>query len=404
MKQAKLVLDKRAKNKEGLYPVIISLSHGTNIRIRTGVTVREEFWYNGMIIDGPDRQINNAIITSRLNEVNQKLLELEVSGELRGMSHSDLKKYLTGKEIRLTGVKKAYIAEYYKVFRQRIAKKKTLDVYDFTISKISSYVDDINKLRFDEINRDWLLSFEKHLSTTNKINSISIHMRNIRAVFNSAIDDEVIEQNLYPFRRYKIKNEKTEKRSLTVEQLITLRDYPLSGMQGTYRDIFMLMFYLVGINFIDLFNAQQSDIVNGRLNYRRSKTSALFSIKLEPEALSIIEKHKGQKRLISWFEVRGDHDQALKQLNKELKKIGPTTIGKRGKKTITPLFPYLSTYWTRHTWATIASDLDIPKEIIANALGHGSNSVTDIYINFNRNKIDQANRQVLDHIKIPLKP
>lgn len=62
-------------------------------------------------------------------------------------------------------------------------------------------------------------------------------------------------------------------------------------------------------------------------------------------------------------------------------------------------FPDISQYWCRHTWATIAADLDIPKETIAAALGHGGNSVTDIYINFDRKKIDEANRKVLDYIK-----
>lgn len=52
----------------------------------------------------------------------------------------------------------------------------------------------------------------------------------------------------------------------------------------------------------------------------------------------------------------------------------------------------------RHTWGTLAGELDIPKETIAQALGHATNSVTDIYIKFNRNKIDEANRKVIDYV------
>ena len=55
-------------------------------------------------------------------------------------------------------------------------------------------------------------------------------------------------------------------------------------------------------------------------------------------------------------------------------------------------------HWARHTWATIASYLDIPKETIAQALGHGGNTVTDVYIDFDRRKIDEANRKVLDYV------
>ena len=54
--------------------------------------------------------------------------------------------------------------------------------------------------------------------------------------------------------------------------------------------------------------------------------------------------------------------------------------------------------WALHTSATIASSLDIPKETIAAALGHGGNTVTDIYIDFDQKKVDEANRKVIDHV------
>ena len=86
----------------------------------------------------------------------------------------------------------------------------------------------------------------------------------------------------------------------------------------------------------------------------------------------------------------------LKQIGKlERKGLG-------GKKIRTPLFPDLSSYWTRHTWATIASELDIPKEVIAHALGHSwaNSTTTDIYIRFDNKKVDEANRKVIDYVNI----
>lgn len=62
------------------------------------------------------------------------------------------------------------------------------------------------------------------------------------------------------------------------------------------------------------------------------------------------------------------------------------------------MFPNISQYWCRHTWATIAAWLDIPKETIAAGLGHGGNSVTDIYIRFDQKKVDNANRRIIDFI------
>ena len=63
----------------------------------------------------------------------------------------------------------------------------------------------------------------------------------------------------------------------------------------------MLMFYLIGINAIDLFNLKQ--IVDGRIEYKREKTGKLYSIKVEPEAMEIINRYKGNKFLLNTLET-----------------------------------------------------------------------------------------------------
>ena len=239
------------------------------------------------------------------------------------------------------------------------------------------------------------------MSKTCKINTRSIHMRNLRAVFNSAIDEDIIEQNLYPFRKFKIKKEATAKRSLTVEEIRTIRDYPCEPHMERYRDIFMLTFYLIGINTIDLLNLKE--IRNGRIEYRRAKTGRLYSIKVEPEALEIIEKYRGKNYLLNMMDGYSDYRTFLSKMNKHLRKIGEVRLVDRarngvGKKEYTPLFPDISIYWARHSWATVAASLDIPKETIAAALGHSDNSVTSIYIRFDERNTDIANRVVLDYL------
>lgn len=94
-----------------------------------------------------------------------------------------------------------------------------------------------------------------------------------------------------------------------------------------------------------------------------------------------------------------DYLEFLRHMNRELKHIGPyTREGRGGKKVYQPLFPDISQYWCRHTWATMAAELDIPKETIAAGLGHGGNTVTDIYIRFDLRKVDEANRRVIDYV------
>ena len=163
--------------------------------------------------------------------------------------------------------------------------------------------------------------------------------------------------------------------------------------------MFMLMFYMIGINAVDLFLSRPYAIANGRLEYTRAKTKRLYSIKVEAEASDLIEKYKGKDFLINIMDGRANYVDFLHRMDKALKQIGPVQRqGRGGKKIRTPLFPELSQYWCRHTWATIAAELDIPKETIAAALGHGGNSVTDIYINFDMRKVDEANRRVIDYV------
>ena len=93
----------------------------------------------------------------------------------------------------------------------------------------------------------------------------------------------------------------------------------------------------------------------------------------------------------------------MHRLNKNLREIGTVDIvkdkaGKLRKKSKTGIIPNLTTYWARHTWATLAAELEIPKETIAATLGHRGNDVTDIYINFSQKKIDDAIRRVISYV------
>lgn len=267
-----------------------------------------------------------------------------------------------------------------------------------TLTMIRKFDHNIDTKSFEEINKAWLISFDRFLADTERsANSRAFHMRNIRAVFNDALDDEIT--TAYPFRKFKILQQPTRKRSLTVEQLRTLCEFPCEEYQIQYRDMFMLMFMLIGINGADLFAARPDTVVDGRLEYVRAKTHKPYSIKVEPEASKLLERYKGVEHLVWVSDVYASHKDYLHRMGVVLKQIGPVERhGRGGKKTRQPLFPHISQYWCRHTWATIAASLDIPKETIAAALGHGGNTVTDIYIDFDRRKVDEANRRVIDWV------
>lgn len=394
---ARIKLDKRRAKKDGTYPVVIEVRNKDKIRIPTPYSALEENWEDGKFGKREtDYRRKNIILNDLKNKVDRVLLGLEE--ESRVLTDKELVNEINAslnRTQRKAGVK--YFLGYLDEFASRKANAGTKATYATTRNKIAEFD---SRCTFESMDKKWLERFEAWMAGSGmKVNAYAIHLRNIRAVFNYAIDEEYT--TLYPFRRFSIKKEETRKRSLTVEQLRTLRDYPCEEYQVRYRDMFMLMFYLIGINAADLLMAKPSDLVNGRLEYKRAKTGKLYSIKVEPEAMAIIERYKGKDYLLNIMDEYVDYKNFLHRMGIVLKQIGETERkGLGGKKDRKPLFPDLSSYWSRHTWATIAAGLDIPKEVIAHALGHSwaTNTTTDIYIKFDERKVDEANRKVVDFV------
>lgn len=375
----------------------------------------------------PDRDLLNQTLAARMAQINLVLMEWEARGYTRSMTATDIRRnlepllppiILPDEEAVATlnfspltianplmpapvsdgmGRKTPFLRWY-----DRFAATKsdrTAEVYEHTRRRLLAYLGEkkLRALAFEDITPMWLRDFDAFMAqTAPSANARAIHMRNIRTVFNAAIAEDDI--TCYPFRKYQIKTERTRKRSLSIDALRQLFDYPCDEYTAYYRDIFKLMFFFIGINLVDLCNLKTVSR-EGRIEYKRAKTGREYSIKVEPEAAELLERLKGKDYLIDPLDRYNNHRDFNQHINDALKKIGPVTrSGRGGRKEVKPLFPELSTYWSRHTWATIAASLDIPKETIAAALGHGRTSVTDIYIDFDQTKVDVANRRVIDWV------
>ena len=116
-------------------------------------------------------------------------------------------------------------------------------------NKIKKFCD-YDTLRIEDIDIEWIDNFCNFLKKDNTKNTIAARLRNIRAVINFARKRGLIKD--YVFSLYSIKMEETQKRSLTVEHLRILHDAKLSSIRSKHRDIFFLIFYLMGINIKDL--------------------------------------------------------------------------------------------------------------------------------------------------------
>jgi site-specific recombinase XerD len=392
-------LDTRRAKSNGSYPIKLRIQHNGKFLIGTEFSAVPGNWIgNEYSKEAKNYKTKNVAIRTLINKVETFLLTLDASGKLKKLSDKTLKEQIE-RLLKNNSVTEKRFIDYIDEFIASKSKKNTIDCYNSTKNKILIYDENCS---FDTMDRKWLETFEKWLEKSGmKTNSRSIHLRNIRSIFNYAIDNE--ETDLYPFRKFTIAKEETRKRSLKVDQLALLRDYQGEDYQREYQDVFMLMFYLIGINGIDLFYLKK--IRDERIEYKREKTGRLYSIKVEPEALAIINRYRGKEYLLNIMENNnGNYRNYMAAMGRGLQKLGDfERKGLGGKKIRESLFPGITTYWARHTWATIAASLDIPKETISAALGHEIGSkVTSIYIDFDQNKVDEANRKVIDYINDPV--
>lgn len=402
MKKTSVYVDGRRKAANGEYSVYIRVFDELTkkaCKISTGLT-------SPVLFSGREfpRSVRNAdFLTTRLNDVCRVVLEVSIIHP--NCSLKELKVYVDdalGRDRSIRGVPKLF-TDYLKIFMATKTNPSTKSLYNQTLKKVLEYDE---AATFETITPEWLYGYERYFRQTMTVNGLAISMRNIRAVFNWAITNEYT--TFYPFRKYKIKREQTRKRSLSIEKLRQIRDYPCDDWMAEYRDIFMLQFYLIGINISDLLLLKE--LPDGRCVYHRKKTGRLYDIAVPPEAMEIIEKYRGKKYLLCPLDRYAAIADYIHHINDALKKIGPVKIvrdkvGLLRKYQYEPIEPDLSTYWTRHTWATIAASLDIPKETIGKALGHSEwdSTTTDIYIAFDNRKIDEANRKVIDYLNSDLK-
>ncbi len=380
----KAVIKLREINRAGFCDIKFRITHKRKSRyISSKIFVKPSEFDNmrGVVKpNNPNHQYLNIEIQKKIIEFQRKILEfgnIEIVdiNFLINLLSFDKKNYSFFSELD----------NYIEILQKR-GSKRTAELYLATRKKIISFTK-TELLDFKNIDYKFLTQFQEfEYRKGNSVNATSIHLRNIRTIFNRSIDMGYISLDLYPFRRFKIKKETTIKRNLTIHQIRKLLNCELSGKLELARDYFLLSIYLIGINLTDIYNL--TDFKNDRIIYRRAKTKKIYDVKVYAEAKFLIEKYSGEKALLNYADIYANSDNFKKAMNKFLKRVAENC------KIPEPI----STYYARHTWATLASDLEISKDIIAHALGHGNNSVTDIYIDFDLKKVDEANRKVINYI------
>ena len=229
-------------------------------------------------------------------------------------------------------------------------------------------------------------------------NTISFYTRILRAAYNRAVEDEIIE-NRNPFRHVYTGVDKTVKRALplVVIKKIKALDLSLTPAFDYARDMFLMSFYLRGMSFIDMSFLKKTDLKNGYVTYRRRKTGQQLIIEWTKEMQMILDKYPENKSdyLLPVIRNPGLNERCTYRntgynINHNLKRIA-------GMVGVT--IP-LTLYVARHSWASAAKAKGIPLSVISEGMGHDSEATTQIYLaSLDTSVVDKANSLILKSLK-----
>lgn len=277
---------------------------------------------------------------------------------------------------------------------KQMGKTRCAEHYTTALNSFMRFKGDV-EVAFEEFDSNLLQRYECFLKQSGLIpNSISYYMRNLRAIYNKAVEDGITEQS-NPFKHVYTGIAKTIKRAVTLHAIkalhgLDLRTEPLAELA---RDLFLFSFYTRGMAFVDMAYLKKDNLKDGTLTYRRRKTSQQLSIRWEPQMQEIVNKHKDKDSdflfpLIDSQkpDYRKQYLKAYTKLNRHLKSVGKQ-LG---------LTNPLTFHRSRHSWASIAMENNVPLSVIREGMGHDSEKTTRIYLAaLDSSVVDNANSDIL---------
>lgn len=306
-----------------------------------------------------------------------------------------------GHECSLTHFMEKLIA----VLRQN-GKVRTAETYKATLNSFRKFLGESGHhsisvngdIMLDRLNAEMMEAYEAwHRKRGVTPNTISFYLRILRAVYNRAVEDEVIE-DLHPFRRVYTGVDKTVKRALPIQVIKRIRLLNLSKQPSLdfARDMFVMSFMLRGMSFIDMAYLRKKDLSDGHITYRRRKTGQRLSIEWTSEMQGILDKYP---------ENRSDYLLPIIRNPDTNERYTYRNTGyniNRNLKTIARKIGIdipLTLYVARHSWASPAKTKGIPISVISEGMEHDSESTTQIYLaSLDTAVVDRANSLILRSI------
>ena len=256
-------------------------------------------------------------------------------------------------------------------------------------------------LTFAQLSPDMIEEYEAWLANRGLMqNTIRFYLRTLHTLLYKAIEEGVLSDGNKLFSRVHLAYVPTTKRAISAGDVRTIQqlELPPDSIQAFARDLFMFSFYTRGMSFVDIAYLKKKDLKNGLLSYCRKKTNQQITIAWEQELQEIIDRYSIKTENTPYMLpiIKNTEETEYVQykrvqvnVNRALKRIG----------TMAGLKLPITMYVARHSWASIARDMDISISVISEGMGHQSCKTTQIYLDtLDTSKINEANRKIIGEI------
>jgi len=381
-----IVLDTRREKQKGYYPIKYRITY-----------LRQQIYYPCIDILAEDYSALHGIV-KRTDLVEQKKLILagfeNIKKTIQGIVNETEGFSLEKLNTRLSkGVKNSILTAFdNKIDSLKKAGKIGTSVwYSCAKNSIEKYTG--RDIKFSEVTAEWLKKYEAHLLMGGKeYTTISINMRALRAIINDGMRDGIISQAQYPFvvknnGKYQIPEGTGRKIALNISQLMEVFNYPISPENEKWRDLWVFSFYCNGANISDILRFKYENIAGNYIEWYRKKTinrdkeKSKIRAAITEEMQMIINKYGNKNRHshdyifpylingLSPIQERMIIQNVTHTINKKMKAIGRALgIGD------------ITTYWSRHTWASISRHEGVSLFGISKGMGHKNLTTTQIYL------------------------
>lgn len=375
---------------DGTHKIRVAINHKHETRYIVTRFIVDDIkqFKNGRVVGRNDAVIINKKLRALLDEYQDAIDRINSDA----YTCSQIREYLSRYKSSKTTVSERW-QEYIDELREE-GRKGTAGLHEYSKKYFEEKFS--NMVLFESLSPNTITDLEKFLRSKKHLGdtTISMHMKRFKAIINAAKKENIVRYEIDPFAFYNMPESAVRELDITIEELNKIRNYsPKEKPLKMARDIFLLSYYLGGINLIDLMKANFKNIEI--LEYVRTKTAHTkrgekrISISIPDEAKTIIKRWIGKNGTLD-FEYNYSYDNFRNYVTKQIQKLADILgINKR-----------VVYYSARKSFVQHGYELNIPLELLEYCTGQSVKKNRPIfnYVKFMRKHADETIRKIIDHI------